>query len=154
MTQYKVQPCVIVNFCIWKFSVCVLICRLKRLKQQWEAANRQKTDNERLLALIITINNLSVILWKPNYMGMKSLNSMNKVKQEMLTLPDHLSSYMIFTGFHFVQCLVFCVVFCRSLFVLFLLAISLSVFCRFAASHCYQRYNVTAQCLCWWHTQG
>jgi hypothetical protein len=46
MTQYKVQPCVIVNFCIWKFSVCVLICRLKRLKQQWEAANRQKTDNE------------------------------------------------------------------------------------------------------------
>jgi hypothetical protein len=49
------------------------------------------------------------------------------VKQQLLTLPEHLSSPPVFSGVCVAWSLVFCVVFCRSLFVLFLLAILLSV---------------------------
>jgi hypothetical protein len=47
------------------------------------------------------------------------------VEQELLTLPDHLSSPPVFSGVRVARSVVFCVVFCRSLFVL--LAIVLSV---------------------------
>ena len=56
------------------------------------------------------------------------------VEQELLTLPEDLSSFLVFSGVCVARSLVFCVVFCRSLFVLFLLAISLSVLLRFMAS--------------------
>jgi len=46
-----------------------------------------------------------VALWEP------------LMEQELLTLPDHLSSPSVFSGVVFF--LVFCVMFCRSLFVLF-----------------------------------
>jgi hypothetical protein len=51
------------------------------------------------------------------------------VKQELLTLPENMSSPPVFSGVRVARSLVFCVVFCRSLFVLlpfFYLAI---VFC-------------------------
>jgi hypothetical protein len=47
------------------------------------------------------------------------------VEQELLTLQEHLSSPPVFCGVHVTR-LVLCEVFCRSLFVLFLLAIVLS----------------------------
>jgi hypothetical protein len=53
---------------------------------------------------------------------------------ELPTLPKHLSSPPVFSGVRFDQSYVFCVVFCRSLFVLFLLAIVLSVHLRFTDS--------------------
>jgi hypothetical protein len=40
------------------------------------------------------------------------------MEQELLTLPEHLSSPPGFSGVRVVRSLVFCVVFCRSLFVL------------------------------------
>ena len=40
-------------------------------------------------------------------------------EQELLTLPEHLGSSSAFSGDRVAQSLVFCVVFCRSLFVLF-----------------------------------
>ena len=40
------------------------------------------------------------------------------LEQELLTIPQHLSSPPVFTGVRAAQSLVFCVVFCRSLFVL------------------------------------
>ena len=49
------------------------------------------------------------------------------VEQEWLTLPKHLTSPPVFSGVCVAQSLVFCVVFCRSLFVLFLLTIVFSV---------------------------
>ena len=49
------------------------------------------------------------------------------VEQELHTLPEHLSSQSVFSGVRATRSLVFCVVFCRSLFALFLLAIVLSV---------------------------
>ena len=55
----------------------------------------------------------------------------------MLTLSEHMSSSSIFSRVRVAQSLVFCVVFCRSLFcsfVIFLLAIVLSVLLRFTAS--------------------
>ena len=49
------------------------------------------------------------------------------VEQELLTLPEHLSSPLVFSRVRFTRSLVLCVVFCRSLFVLFLLVIVLFV---------------------------
>jgi hypothetical protein len=48
------------------------------------------------------------------------------VKQELLTLPEHLSSPLVFSGFCVVLSVVFCV-YCRSYFCSFFLAIVLSV---------------------------
>ena len=49
------------------------------------------------------------------------------VEQELLTLPGHPSSPLALSEVRVVGSLAFCVVLCRSLFVLFLLAIALSV---------------------------
>ena len=56
------------------------------------------------------------------------------LEQELLTLIEHPSSPSVFSWVRVNRSLVFCVVFCRSLFclfVLFLLAIVLSVLLRF-----------------------
>jgi hypothetical protein len=52
------------------------------------------------------------------------------VEQELLTMTEHLSSPSVFSGVRVTRSLVLCVVFCRSLFVVFLLAIVLSVLLR------------------------
>ena len=57
------------------------------------------------------------------------------VYQELLTLPEHLCSPLVFSGVHVAQSLVFCVVFCRSLFVFSGVRVAQSlvfcvVFCR------------------------
>ena len=54
--------------------------------------------------------------------------------QELNTPPAYLSSPPAFSGVDVARYLVFCVIFCRSLFVLFLLAIVLSVLLRLTAS--------------------
>ena len=51
---------------------------------------------------------------------------------EWLTLPEHLRTSPVFSGVCLVQSLVFCVVFCRSLF--FLVAVALSVLLPFVVS--------------------
>jgi hypothetical protein len=63
------------------------------------------------------------------------------VEQELITLQKHMRSLPVFNAVRVAQVLVFCVVLCRSLFVLFLLAIMLSVL-RFMTSH-YLLYNLT-----------
>ena len=57
------------------------------------------------------------------------------MEQELLTLPEHLSSPPVFSDVRVARCLIFCVVFYRSLFVLFsfLFAIVLSVLLIFTA---------------------
>jgi hypothetical protein len=42
------------------------------------------------------------------------------VEQKLLTIPEHLCSPLVFSGFRVARSLFFCVLFCRSLFVLFL----------------------------------
>ena len=49
------------------------------------------------------------------------------VEQELLTLPEYMSSNQVFSGVRVARPLVFCAIFCLSLFVLFLLVIVLSV---------------------------
>ena len=56
------------------------------------------------------------------------------VEQELFTLPEHLSSPADFSGIRYARSLVFCVMFCRQLFDLFLLAIVLSVHLQFTTS--------------------
>ena len=53
---------------------------------------------------------------------------------QLLKLAEHLSSPPGFIGVHVPRFLIFCVMYCRSLFVSFLLAIVLSVILRFKAS--------------------
>jgi hypothetical protein len=56
------------------------------------------------------------------------------VEHELFTLPEHLSSPPVFSGVRVTRSLVLYVMFCRSLFVLFLLAFVLSVLLRFTDS--------------------
>ena len=56
---------------------------------------------------------------------------MSLVEEELLTLPEHLSSPPIFGGFCVAQFLVFCVVFGELLLDFFILVILLSVFLDF-----------------------
>ena len=56
---------------------------------------------------------------------------MSLVEQELLTIPEHLRSPPVFSGIHVARSLVFCVMFCRSLFIIFLLAVMLAVLLRF-----------------------
>ena len=49
------------------------------------------------------------------------------VEHELLTLPKYLSSLPFFSGVRVARSLVFCIVYCRRLFVIFLLSIVLSV---------------------------
>ena len=61
------------------------------------------------------------------------------VEQELLTLPEHPSSPPALSGVHVVQSLVFCVVFCRSLFVIlffFFCPLCCLFFCSFSFVHC------------------
>ena len=56
------------------------------------------------------------------------------VEQELLNIPEHLRSPPVFGQVYVARSLVFCVVFCRSLFILFLLTMVLSVL-RFTYSN-------------------
>ena len=56
------------------------------------------------------------------------------VKQKLLTCLELLRSPLVFIGVRVVGSLVFCVVFCRSMVVLVVLAIALSVLLRFTDS--------------------
>ena len=58
------------------------------------------------------------------------------VEQELLTLPENMSSPPVFSGVRFVRSLVFCIVFCGSLFVI-LSFIVLSDLLQFTASDCH-----------------
>jgi hypothetical protein len=49
------------------------------------------------------------------------------MEQELLTIPEYLSSPPVFSGVRAIRYLVVCIVCCRSVFILFLLAIVLSV---------------------------
>ena len=60
----------------------------------------------------------------------------SRVKQDQLTFPEHLSSPPIFSGIRVARSLVFCVMFCRSLLLLFLLTIISSNFRIVFSSHC------------------
>ena len=52
---------------------------------------------------------------------------MSHIEQELLTVSEHLSSPPVIRGVRVARSLVFCVMFCRSLFALYYLAIVLSV---------------------------
>ena len=58
------------------------------------------------------------------------------MEQELLTVPEHMSSPSppVFSGFRVTPSFVLCVMFCKSLFVLFLLVIVLSALLRFTDS--------------------
>ena len=103
------------------------------------AANKETTESR------VPIVKLKSLLWKfygrqhdlVNCYGTsvsQMTTDMFHLSLTLLTLPKHLSSPPVFSGVCFTRSLVLCVMFCRSLFVLFLLAIMLSVHLRFTDS--------------------
>ena len=64
------------------------------------------------------------------------------------TLPEHLSSPPVFSGIRVARSFVFCLMFGRSSFVLFLLTIVLSVLLHFTASDCPFGIFKLFLCLC------
>jgi hypothetical protein len=57
------------------------------------------------------------------------INSMPLVEQELLTLPEHLSSPTVFSWVRVTLSLVSCAMFCRSLFVLYPVSFDHCVVC-------------------------
>ena len=79
----------------------------------------------------------SISIWRKKYSietARKHLRRVSLVEQELLTLPEHPSSNPVFSWVRVIRSLVLCVMFCRSLFVLFFLVIVLSVLLRFTYS--------------------
>ena len=71
------------------------------------------------------------------------------MEEELITLPEHLSSPLVFSGVHVAWSLVFCVMFCRLLFVLLLLSIVLSVHFLFIISHYLWYFQTFLTCRLW-----
>jgi hypothetical protein len=69
---------------------------------------------------------------RKQYPVLSSFMRVSLMEQELLTLPENLSSPPVFRGVRVTQSLALCVMFCRSLFVL--LAIVLSILLRFTDS--------------------
>jgi hypothetical protein len=63
------------------------------------------------------------------------------VEQGLPTLPEHLSSFPVFSVVRVARSLVLCVMFCRSLLAFCSLSIVLSVFLRFRNPSCYSCHN-------------
>ena len=81
---------------------------------------------------------------------------MTLVKQVLFILPEHQSSFLVFSGIRVARSSVFYVVFCRSLFVLFLLVIVLSVLSRFTDSEytfgIFKLFFIVCLLAWWWLT--
>ena len=128
------------------------------------AANKETTESR------VPIVKLKSLLWKfygrqhdlVNCYGTsvsQMTTDMFHLSLTLLTLPKHLSSPPVFSGVCFTRSLVLCVMFCRSLFVLFLLAIMLSVHLRFTDSDyhfgifiTYELWNITSIYWRIWYT--
>jgi hypothetical protein len=64
----------------------------------------------------------------------KSNTAGSTCEQELKTLPEHLNSLPVFRGVHVAQSFVFCVMFCRLLFILlsfFVILLSVLLYCDF-----------------------
>ena len=73
--------------------------------------------NGYILFVVITIRSFPHLL-RITGIGIKITRRLPHVEQELPTLPEHLSLPPVFSGVRLARSLAFCVVFCRSLFVL------------------------------------
>jgi len=62
------------------------------------------------------------------------------VEQQLLTLAEHMRSLRVFSWVRVAQSLVFCVMFCRSLFVLLFYCIVFNTFVYILWSHCFKLF--------------
>jgi hypothetical protein len=92
--------------------------------------NYDKTELEHTISVIVFIGNLFFTISTERILFLACILNVSScrltvtrwvslVEQEVLTLPRHLSSLHVFSEVRVARSLVFCVVFCKSLFVLF-----------------------------------
>ena len=88
-------------------------------------------------------NITSAVLYKGDK---RCIAYMSHVEQELLILPEHLSSPPVLSGVRIARSLVFHVMFCRSLFVALLLAIALSVLQLAASDYHFAIFKSNSTC--------
>ena len=93
----------------------------------WPLWNICVTNDHGYVLLVVNTSRSFPRSWLINGFVTRLTRQVSLVEQELLTLPEHLSSHPVFSGIRVTWSLVLICMFCRSLFVLFLLAIVLSV---------------------------
>ena len=68
--------------------------------------------------------------------------TMSHVREDLLTVPEHLKFILVFSAIRVTRSLAFCVILCRSLFVLFLLAIVLSLLRITASDYFFRTFKL------------
>jgi len=115
-------------------SACVFLLKLYLWISDSQKLNGVKHwDYAYVPSVIITIRSFPYS-WLINEFVTRVTRRVPHVEQELLTFPEHLSSAPDFSWDRVAWSLVFCAMFCTPLFVLFLLAIAVSVVIRFTAS--------------------
>ena len=107
--------------------VAVNLSQGKAYKQQLSNMYIQIVYSSSQLSFVVYISTLIVHIKRPLLLA-------PPVEQELLTFPEHMRSSLVFSGVRVTRSLVLCVMLRRSLFVLFLLTIVLSVLLRFKDS--------------------
>jgi len=111
-----------------KISQTKYLNKGKKISQELEKVYMQMTIN---MFQFIAFKILSFpYWWLINKLLTTNTWQVPPVEKEFLAFPEHLSSPPVLSGVHFVQYLIFCIVFYRSLFVFlsfFTLAIALSL---------------------------
>ena len=100
----------------------------------WLLWNICVTNDNRYVPLVVNTSRSFPHSWLVTGFVTRLTRWVPLVEQELLTLLEHLSSPLVFSGVRVTRSLVLCVMFCRSLFVLFLLAIVFSVLLWFTDS--------------------
>ena len=78
-----------------------------------------------VICIYVLVSN--TIPFQMMFVSFNSNMTVSLVEQELITLPEHLSSAPVYSGVRIARSFVFFVVFCRSLLVLFLLTIVFSI---------------------------
>ena len=103
---------------LWKFYVH---------HHGWPLWNICVTNDHRFVSFVIITIQFFSFSWLLTKFVTRITQQVPLVEKELFTLLEHLSSFPVFSGICVTQPLVFCEAFCRSLCVLFLLTIVLSV---------------------------
>ena len=102
------------------------------------------TNDHRYVPLVVNTFRSFHHSWLINGFVTRVTRRVSLVEQKLLTLPEHMGSLLVFSGVRVTRSLDLCVMFCRSLFVLFLL---------FSFGHCAVCPSIYGFWLSLWYPQ-
>ena len=131
---------IFVTFTCIKQTTCLF--QPQKLVRRWFCLTRFHCIYFLLLFLFYIFHNCAIVITSINMFVTRATRRMPHVEQELLTLPKHLRSPLLYSGVCVVQSVVFCVI---SLVFFSFLAIVLSVLLPFTA------YLDGPGLIVWWH---